>query len=116
MTARALRVLLTTTLLAPASLVAQTYDLVLRGGRVMDPESGLDAVRDVGIREGRVAADADLTLFDPATVLDRATFAEPAQPSAGIPYVLVGGVVVVRDGSVVESARPGRAVRRRPVS
>lgn len=69
-------------------------------------------------RKGRVAvgADADLTLFDPATVLDRATFAEPAQPSRGIPYVLVGGVVVVRDGKVVESARPGRAVRRRPVS
>ncbi len=69
-------------------------------------------------RKGRVAvgADADLTLFDPATVLDRATFAEPAQPSAGIPYVLVGGVVVVRNGAVVESAHPGRPVRRRPVS
>lgn len=69
-------------------------------------------------RKGRVAvgADADLTVFDPATVLDRATFAEPAQPSAGIPYVLVGGVFVVRDGAVVEGARPGRAVRRRPMS
>jgi dihydroorotase len=69
-------------------------------------------------RKGRVAvgADADLTVFDPATVLDRATFAEPAQPSAGIPWVLVGGVVVVRDGRIVASARPGRAVRRRPVS
>jgi hypothetical protein len=32
------------------------YDLVLSGGRVMDPESGLDAVRDVGIRDGAIAA------------------------------------------------------------
>ena len=69
-------------------------------------------------RKGRVAvgADADLTLFDPTTVLDRATFAEPAQGSAGIPHVLVGGVFVVRDGAVVESAHPGQPVRRRPVS
>jgi N-acyl-D-aspartate/D-glutamate deacylase len=32
------------------------YDLVIRGGRVMDPESGLDAVRDVGLAKGRIAA------------------------------------------------------------
>ncbi len=35
---------------------AQPLDLILAGGRVMDPESGLDAVRDVGIRGGRIAA------------------------------------------------------------
>jgi N-acyl-D-aspartate/D-glutamate deacylase len=34
---------------------AQQYDLVLEGGRVMDPETGLDAVRNVGIRDGRIA-------------------------------------------------------------
>ena len=64
--------------------------------------------------KGRVqaGADADLTLFDPATVIDRATFAEPAQPSAGIAHVLVGGTFVVRDGSVVVDAFPGRAIRR----
>ncbi len=75
------------------------------------------AVPDMS-RKGRVAvgADADLTLFDPATVMDRATFAEPAQPSAGIPHVLVNGVFVVREGDVVEDATPGRPVRRRPVS
>lgn len=69
-------------------------------------------------RKGRVAvgADADLTVFDPDRVIDRATFAEPAQPSAGIPHVLVGGTFVVRDGEIVPDARPGRAVRRRPVS
>jgi N-acyl-D-aspartate/D-glutamate deacylase len=35
---------------------APAYDLVLRGGRVIDPESGLDAVRNVGIRNGRITA------------------------------------------------------------
>ena len=34
---------------------AQQYDLVLEGGRVMDPETGLDAVRNVGIRAGKIA-------------------------------------------------------------
>jgi N-acyl-D-aspartate/D-glutamate deacylase len=43
-------------LLAPCLLAAQTYDVVLRGGRVMDPESGLDAVRNVGIRGKKIAA------------------------------------------------------------
>ena len=42
-------------------LAAQQYDLVLEGGRVVDPETGLDAVRNVGIRDGkivRISADA----------------------------------------------------------
>jgi N-acyl-D-aspartate/D-glutamate deacylase len=41
--------------LLSTSLAAQQYDLVLEGGRVMDPETGLDAVRNVGIREGKIA-------------------------------------------------------------
>jgi N-acyl-D-aspartate/D-glutamate deacylase len=36
-------------------LTAQQYDVVLEGGRVMDPETGLDAVRNVGIRDGKIA-------------------------------------------------------------
>ncbi|MBL8177848.1 MAG: amidohydrolase family protein [Bryobacterales bacterium] len=43
-------------LLFPLLLSAQTYDLVIANGRVMDPESGLDAVRHVGIRNGKIAA------------------------------------------------------------
>ena len=35
-------------------VAAQQYDLVLEGGRVMDPETGLDAVRNVGIRDGKI--------------------------------------------------------------
>ena len=46
-----MRVLL---LLLPSLVAAQNYDVVLRGGRVMDPETGLDAVRNVGIRDGRI--------------------------------------------------------------
>lgn len=64
-------------------------------------------------RKGRVApgADADITVFDPATVADRATFTEPAQTSVGIPHVLVNGAFVVRDGKLVAGALPGRPVR-----
>jgi N-acyl-D-aspartate/D-glutamate deacylase len=59
----------------------------------------------------RVGADADITIFDPGHVIDKATFDEPLQYSEGIPFVLVNGVEVVRDGQLVESVRPGRAAR-----
>ena len=38
----------------PTVAVAQQFDLVIEGGRVMDPETGLDAVRNVGIRDGKI--------------------------------------------------------------
>jgi len=46
----------TLVLLGAIALHAQTYDLVIRNGRVMDPQSKLDAVRHVGINAGRIAA------------------------------------------------------------
>jgi N-acyl-D-aspartate/D-glutamate deacylase len=58
----------------------------------------------------KVGADADLTVFDPATVIDRATYEDATIPSAGIPFVVVGGQIVV-DGGMVTAARPGRAIR-----
>jgi dihydroorotase len=57
-----------------------------------------------------VGADADITVFDPATVIDRATYEDASIPSAGIPWVIVNGEVVVDRGEVT-AARPGRAIR-----
>ena len=53
---------------------------------------------------------ADLVVFDPATVRDRSTFANPKQYSEGMRYVLVNGEFVVDDGRITQ-ARPGRALR-----
>jgi amidohydrolase family protein len=58
----------------------------------------------------QVGADADITLFDPNTVIDRSTYEDAAIPSAGIPFVVIAGQVVVDEGTVTE-ARPGRAIR-----
>jgi N-acyl-D-aspartate/D-glutamate deacylase len=69
----------------------------------------------LGIRaKGRIAvgADADLTAFDPARVIDRATFEKPAQYSEGIQYVMVNGTLVVDKGELAPSVAPGRGVRR----
>jgi N-acyl-D-aspartate/D-glutamate deacylase len=60
----------------------------------------------------KVGADADLTVFDAATVIDRATFEQPTQYSEGIRHVLVGGVFVVRDEKIVADVKPGKGVRR----
>jgi len=67
------------------------------------------------LQKGRVkiGADADLAVFDPNTVIDKATFEKPAQYSEGFRYVLVGGTFVVRDGKLQSDARPGQGIRAR---
>ncbi len=59
----------------------------------------------------RVGADADITIFDPLTVLDRSTYREPSLAPVGIQHVIVNGVSVVANGQAVEGVAPGRAVR-----
>ena len=61
-------------------------------------------------RKGRIAvgADADLTIFDPETVLDRATYGDPFQPSAGIRTVVVAGRIALDDAQVVEDVFAGQ--------
>jgi dihydroorotase len=59
----------------------------------------------------QVGADADVTVFDPTTVIDRSTYMDAKIAAEGIPYVIVNGTVVVDGGALVDGARPGRAVR-----
>jgi dihydroorotase/N-acyl-D-amino-acid deacylase len=68
--------------------------------RLSIPDRGL-------LREGFAA---DVVVFDPATISDRATFERPHQLSVGIKHVFVNGVAVVRDGAVT-GAKPGAVVR-----
>lgn len=65
-------------------------------------------LRDRGVL--RAGCYADVVVFDPAVVADRATFAEPLQPSAGIQAVLVNGQLVEERGAAT-GARPGRLLR-----
>jgi imidazolonepropionase-like amidohydrolase len=76
------------------------------------PAHRLEGISPAMHHKGRVqvGADADLTLFDPATVTDRATYQNPTLTSAGIPYVIVGGVLVVDGGQIVPSVHPGKGV------
>ncbi len=61
---------------------------------------------------GRIQEDtfADLTIFDPATIIDKATFEQPHQYPEGIHYVIVNGKIAVDDGRFIE-ARSGRVLR-----
>jgi N-acyl-D-aspartate/D-glutamate deacylase len=76
------------------------------------PAQRLEARVPAMATKGRVkiGADADLTIFDPATVIDKSTYEDATIPAAGIPFVVVGGQVVVDSGKVT-TARPGRAIR-----
>jgi N-acyl-D-amino-acid deacylase len=62
----------------------------------------------------RAGMYADIVIFDPATVMDRATYAAPHRVATGIRDVFVNGVEVVRDG-VHTGAKPGRVVKGQAV-
>jgi N-acyl-D-aspartate/D-glutamate deacylase len=63
----------------------------------------------------RIGADADITVFDPERIIDKATYENPLQYSEGIQFVLVNGVAVLRNGELVDGVFPGRAARA-PIS
>jgi N-acyl-D-amino-acid deacylase len=66
------------------------------------------SIRDRGIlQEGFYA---DIAVFDPDTIIDKATYDNPNQLSVGMQYVFVNGTAVVKSGKVT-GAKPGMALR-----
>jgi len=65
-------------------------------------------------KKGRLqmGMDADIVVFDPATISDVGTYQEPNQPAVGVQTLLVNGVPVVAEGELILDAAPGRPIRR----
>ena len=82
------------------------------------PAQRLEKATVMARRKGRLqeGADADVVVFDPATVTDRATYEHPAERSSGMRYVVVNGVPVISGGELVPGALPGRSIVSSPES
>src|SRR6188474_3127472 len=69
-------------------------------------EARVPAMRQKG--RLRVGADADITIFDAARVLDRSTYRDPSLAPVGIQHVIVNGTSVVLNARAVEGIAPGK--------
>jgi dihydroorotase len=99
-----------------AHYVRETHTLTLMQAlekMTLMPARNLEGRMPAMRHKGRVqvGADADLVVFDPARVVDKSTYQNPAQYSEGIDYVLVGGVPVVWAGALRDNALPGQPLR-----
>ena len=76
------------------------------------PAEMLERSTPAARRKGRLqeGCDADIVIFDPATIQDRATFQKPMEPSVGVRYLLVGGIVAVDEGKIMDGVFPGQAL------
>ncbi len=76
------------------------------------PAEMLERSTPAARRKGRLqeGCDADIVVFDAATISDRATFEKPMEPSVGVRYLVVGGTMVVDEGKIVPDVFPGRAI------
>jgi N-acyl-D-aspartate/D-glutamate deacylase len=76
------------------------------------PAEMLERSTPAARRKGRLqeGCDADIVVFDAATITDWSTFEKPMEPSVGVRYLVVGGTLVVGDGKIVPDVFPGRAI------
>jgi hypothetical protein len=71
-------------------------------------ETSTPEARNLGrLQEGKAA---DIVVFDPEKISDRSTYSAPTEPSTGVRYLLVGGVIAIDNGAVVPNVHPGRAI------
>ena len=82
------------------------------------PAERLQDIAPLMRRKGRIqiGAIADITVFDPDTIIDTATFEEDLSFSEGVAHVVVDGVPVVRDGALVDGVFPGKPLLSRYTS
>lgn len=68
-------------------------------------------------KKGRLqeGMDADIVVFDPKTIADKATYENANQPAVGVQTLLVNGVPIVAQGALLKDAAPGQPIRRTPV-
>ncbi len=76
------------------------------------PAQVLERSTPAGRAKGRLqeGADADIVVFDPKTITDRATYQSPMEPSVGVKYLVVAGTVLVDQGKIVPNVFPGLAL------
>ncbi len=76
------------------------------------PAQMLERSTPTAQQKGRLqeGADADIVVFDAATIADQSTFQKPMVPSIGVHYLVVAGTVLVDDGKLVPEVFPGRAL------
>jgi N-acyl-D-aspartate/D-glutamate deacylase len=71
--------------------------------------TGLEAMKVRGRMQAGMVAD--ITILDPNTVRDNATYAKGTLPTTAIPFVIVNGTVVVKDSEVLKDVHPGQPIR-----
>ncbi len=76
------------------------------------PAQRLEKSTPAGRGKGRLqeGADADVVVFDPQVVTDRATYQKPMEASTGMQFVIVGGTVLIDQGKLVPNTYPGKAL------
>jgi len=67
-------------------------------------------------KKGRLqeGMDADIVIFDPKTIANRATYENPTKTATGVQTLLVSGQLVIENGTLNQEVAPGKAIRREP--
>ena len=105
---------------AKALRLARENNIPLMQAVAMTSYNYASPLGDMGLKSmqvrGRMQKDmvADITIFDPETVTDNATYEKGTLPSTGIPFVIVNGIVVMKDSEPLKAFNAGQPIRFEP--